>query len=62
MQFAPILAALKRHHYAGVIAVPAPFQTRNRGRERIRAIAADAQVDAIARLPGGPAGEWEPPS
>ena len=45
--------------YAGVIAVPAPFQTRNRGRERICAIAADAQVAAIARLPGGPAGEWE---
>ena len=45
--------------YAGVIAVPAPFQARRAGWERIRAIAADAQVAAIARLPGGPAGEWE---
>jgi acyl-CoA synthetase (AMP-forming)/AMP-acid ligase II len=43
--------------YAGVIAVPAPVQARNRGWERIRAIAEDAQVAAIVRAPGSLAAE-----
>ena len=45
--------------YAGVIAVPTPFLARNRGWERIRAIAKDAQVAAIARSPGSLAAELE---